>query len=151
MDNLDALSQFKASTRISTCASETVATRWSFREMLERRATSIVMLDIAWVGGVSEARKVATMAEAHHLPFAPHDCTGPVTLMASVHLCMNGPNALIQEVVRAFNAGWYPRLVTSLPRIEEGYAYAPEGPGLGLALLPEVLRRDDLTVRTSAL
>jgi hypothetical protein len=41
--------------------------------------------------------------------------------------------------------------VTSLPRIEEGYAYAPEGPGLGLALLPEVLRRDDLTVRTSAL
>jgi L-alanine-DL-glutamate epimerase-like enolase superfamily enzyme len=151
MDNLDALSQFKASTHIPTCASETVATRWAFREMLERCAVSIVMLDIAWVGGLSEARKIAAMAEAHHLPFAPHDCTGPVTLMVSVHLCMHGPNALIQETVRAFNAGWYPRLVTSLPRIEDGYVYAPEGPGLGLTLLPEVLKRDDLTIRISEL
>jgi L-alanine-DL-glutamate epimerase-like enolase superfamily enzyme len=151
MDNLDALSQFKASTHIPTCASETVSTRWSFREMLERHAVSIVMLDIAWVGGLSEARKVAAMAEAHHLPFAPHDCTGPVTLMASIHLCMHGPNALIQETVRAFNHGWYPRLVTNLPRIEEGYVYAPEGVGLGMALLPAVLKRDDVTIRASEL
>lgn len=151
MDNLDALSQFKASTHIPTCASETVSTRWSFREMLERHATSIVMLDIAWVGGLSEARKIATMAEAHHLPFAPHDCTGPVTLMVSVHLCMHGPNALIQETVRAFNAGWYPRLVTPMPRIEDGYVYAPEGPGLGMALLPEVRQREDLIIRVSEL
>jgi L-alanine-DL-glutamate epimerase-like enolase superfamily enzyme len=91
------------------------------------------------------------MAEAHHLPFAPHDCTGPVTLMASVHLCMHGPNALIQETVRAFNAGWYPRLVTTLPQIEDGFVYAPNGPGLGMALLPEVLQRQDLTIRSSKL
>jgi galactonate dehydratase len=149
MDNLDALSQFKAATRIPTCASETVATRWAYREMLERHATSIVMLDIAWVGGISEARKIITLAEAHHLPFAPHDCTGPVTLMASVHLCMHGPNALIQEVVRAFNHGWYPRLVTKLPRIEQGFVHLPEGPGLGMDLLPDVFKRDDLTVRVS--
>ena len=151
MDNLDALSQFKASTRIPTCASETVSTRWAFRDMLERHACSIVMLDIAWVGGISEARKIATMAEAHHLPFAPHDCTGPITLMASVHLCMNGTNALIQETVRAFNHGWYPQLVTTLPRIEDGFVYLPQGRGLGTELQPEVLQRNDLTVRTSRL
>ncbi len=151
MDNLDALSQFKAATHIPTCASETVATRWAFREMLERHAVSIVMLDIAWVGGLSEARKIANLAEAHHLPFAPHDCTGPVTLMASVHLCMHGPNALIQETVRAFNHGWYPRLVTALPRIEAGYVYAPTVPGLGLALLPEVFERSDLDLRSTTL
>lgn len=151
MDNLDALSQFKAATHIPTCASETVSTRWAFREILERHATSIVMLDIAWVGGISEARKIAAMAEAHHLPFAPHDCTGPVTLMASVHLCMHGPNALIQETVRAFNHGWYPQLVTALPRIEDGYVHLPEGAGLGMALRPEVLQREDLVVRTSSL
>ena len=109
------------------------------------------MLDVAWVGGLSEARKIAAMAEAHHLPFAPHDCTGPVTLMASVHLCMHGPNALIQETVRAFNHGWYPQLVTNLPRIENGYVHLPEGPGLGMSLRPEVLQRDDLLVRTSEL
>jgi galactonate dehydratase len=151
MDNLDALSQFKASTRIPTCASETVSTRFAFREMLERHATSIVMLDVAWVGGLSEARRIASLAETHYLPFAPHDCTGPVTLTASVHLCMNAPNALIQEIVRAFYYGWYPKLVTGLPRIEDGYIYAPEGPGLGLTLLPEVLKRSDVTIQTSTL
>ena len=57
----------------------------------------------------------------------------------------------IQEVVRAFLSGWYPRLVTTLPRVEEGFVYLPEGAGLGTALLPEVLERDDLTVRTSVL
>lgn len=150
MDNLDALSQFRAATHIPTCASETVATRWAFREMMERHAVSIVMLDIAWVGGISEARKIANMAEAHHLPFAPHDCTGPVTLMASVHLCMHAPNALTQEVVRAFNHGWYPQLVTTLPRIEEGFVYAPEAPGLGMALLPEVFARDDIRLQSTA-
>lgn len=151
MDNLDALAQFNASTHINTTASETVATRWAFREMLEKRAVSIVMLDIAWVGGLSEARKIAAMAEAYHLPFAPHDCTGPVTLMASVHLCMHGANAMIQEVVRAFNHGWYPRLVDTLPRIEDGFVYLPEGAGLGMKLLPEVHTREDLTVRVSEL
>jgi galactonate dehydratase len=151
MDNLDALAQFKASTHINTTASETMSTRWAFREMFEKRAVSIVMLDIAWVGGLSEARKIAAMADAYHLPFAPHDCTGPVTLMASVHLCMHGANAMIQEVVRAFNHGWYPRLVNRLPRIEEGYVYLPEGPGLGMQLLPEVFAREDLTVGVSEL
>ncbi len=151
MDNLDALSQFAAATHIPTCASETVSTRWAFRELLERHATRIVMLDVAWVGGISEARKIASLAEAHHLPFAPHDCTGPVTLMASVHLCMHAPNALIQETVRAFNHGWYPTLVTTLPPISDGYVSLPTGDGLGTALRPEVLQRDDLVVRTSTL
>jgi L-alanine-DL-glutamate epimerase-like enolase superfamily enzyme len=87
------------------------------------------------------------MAETYHLAVAPHDCTGPVTLIASVHLCINVPNALIQETVRAFYTGWYPTLVTALPRIEDGYVYPPDGAGLGTALRPEVLDRPDVTRR----
>jgi galactonate dehydratase len=64
-------------------------------------------------------------------------CTGPVTLMASVHLYMHGPNALIQETVQAFNAGWYPRLVTQLPRIEAGYVYPRREPGWGWRSCPK--------------
>ena len=60
------------------------------------------MLDIGWCGGVSEAKKIAAMAEAWHLPIAPHDCTGPVVLTASTHLSLNAPNALVQESVRAY-------------------------------------------------
>ena len=72
------------------CASETLGSRWAFRDLLETGAAGIVMLDIAWCGGLSEARKIAAMAEAWHLPVAPHDCTGPVVLCrldASVAQC----------------------------------------------------------------
>ena len=69
----------------------------------------IVMLDISWCGGISEARKIASMAEAWKLPVAPHDCTGPVVLAASTHLSLNAPNALVQESVRAFYRHLVPR------------------------------------------
>ena len=107
MDNLDALAQFKASTRVPTTASETLSTRYAFREMLEKRAVSIVMLDCGWVGGLSEAKKIATMAEAYHLPVAPHDCTGPVTYVADVHLDF----ADHQLLHPGDGAGLHPRLV----------------------------------------
>ena len=147
MDNVAALAQFARATHVPTCASETLATRWAFRELFEAGATSIAMLDVSWTGGLSEAKRIATMAETYHLPVAPHDCTGPVTLIASVHLCINVPNAFIQETVRAFYTGHYPTLVTALPRIEAGYIYPPAGPGLGTALHPDVVKRSDVTRR----
>ena len=89
------------------------------------------------------------MAEAHQLPVAPHDCTGPVVLVASTHLSINAPNALIQETVRAYYGGWYKELVTTLPEIADGFVSAPTGPGLGTELLPDLHLRADATVRVS--
>jgi L-alanine-DL-glutamate epimerase-like enolase superfamily enzyme len=151
MDNLDALAEFKASTRVPTVASETLATRYAFRELLEKDAVSIVMFDCGWVGGLTEAKKIAAMAEAHHLPVAPHDCTGPINYVADVHLDFAITNCYIQETVRAYIHGWYAQLVTQLPRIERGYVYPPEGPGLGTALRPEVLERPDVTIQRTEL
>jgi galactonate dehydratase len=111
----------------------------------------IAMLDVSWCGGISEAKKIATMAEAHQLPVAPHDCTGPIVLVASTHLSINAPNALIQETVRAYYSGWYRELVTTLPHIADGTIAAPPGPGLGTELLPDLDKRPDAHVRTSAL
>jgi L-alanine-DL-glutamate epimerase-like enolase superfamily enzyme len=151
MDNLDALAEFKASTHVPTVASETLSTRYAFREAFERHAISIAMFDVGWVGGLSEAKKVANMAEAHHIPVAPHDCTGPITYVADVHLDFAITNVYVQETVRAYIHGWYSRLVTNLPRIEQGFVFPPEGPGLGTALRPEVFSRPDVTVeRTEA-
>ena len=91
------------------------------------------------------------MAEAYQLPIAPHDCTGPVVLAASLHLSLNAPNALIQETVRAFYSGWYADAVTEVPRIEKGFAYPSEKPGLGTALQPDLLKRESAIVeRTDA-
>ncbi len=91
MTNLEALADYRRRTNVRVTASETLGTRWAFRELFDRQAVSVAMLDIAWCGGISEAKKIATMAEAYHLPIAPHDCTGPVVLTASVHLALNSP------------------------------------------------------------
>jgi galactonate dehydratase len=108
------------------------------------------MVDLCWTGGLTEGRKIAALGELYHKPFAPHDCTGPVGFVASVHMSLSQPNTIIQESVRAFYTGWYKELVTELPTIKDGHACPMEGPGLGTELLPAVFDRSDLIVRRSA-
>ncbi len=140
MDSLASLRRYAEVSPAPISASETLATRWGFRDLLETGAAGVVMLDLSWCGGLSEARKIAAMAEAWHLPVAPHDCTGPVVLAASTHLSLNAPNALVQESVRAFYRTWYRDLVTALPEVKDGMITVPPGPGLGLDLNPELDR-----------
>jgi L-alanine-DL-glutamate epimerase-like enolase superfamily enzyme len=151
MIDLDVLADYRRRVRIPVCASETLATRQVFRDLLARQAVDYVMLDLGWCGGLSEAKKIAAIAESWLRPIAPHDCTGPVVLIASLHLALNAPNALFQEVVRAYYTGWYKELVTELPRIENGEAHPMTGPGLGTALLPDLKQRPDVTVQRSAI
>ena len=89
------------------------------------------MFDISWVGGISEAKKISTMAEAYNLPIAPHDCVGPITFLSSIHMSLSAPNAMIQETVRAFNNTWYLDIIETMPKIESGFVYAPKGIGIG--------------------
>ena len=105
------------------------------------------MLDLAWCGGLTGGRKIAALAESFAKPLAPHDCTGPVTLMAGLHLALHAPAAIFQEVVRATLATWYRELVDDLPMIAAGQVQAPTRPGLGTALKREVKQRDDAVVR----
>jgi galactonate dehydratase len=149
MDSLASLRRYAAASKAPICASETLAGRGAFRDLLETDAVGVVMLDLAWCGGLSEARKIAAMAEAWQLSVAPHDCTGPVVLCASTHLGLNAPNALIQESVRAFHRGWYRDAVTALPPIENGQIGVPDGPGLGMELMPDLDRRFTVSRRMS--
>jgi L-alanine-DL-glutamate epimerase-like enolase superfamily enzyme len=150
-DSLENLAEFRRQTRIPVCASETLATRWGFRDLFDQRAADIAMLDVGWCGGLSEAKKIATMAEAYGLPVAPHDCVGPVVWTASVHLALNAVNAAIQESVRAQYTGWYLDVATQLPAVTQGEVRAPEGPGLGIELKPDLQDRSDAIVRQSRL
>ena len=140
MDSLSSLKRYADVSTAPISASETLGSRWGFRDLLETGVAGVVMMDLSWCGGLSEARKIASMAEAWHLPIAPHDCTGPVVLCASTHLSLNAPNALVQESVRAFYNGWYRDLVTALPTVTNGMITVPPGPGLGLELHPDLDR-----------
>ncbi|WP_377278903.1 mandelate racemase/muconate lactonizing enzyme family protein [Rhizobium sp. R86522] len=149
MDSLSSLTRYAAVSPAPISASETLGSRFAFRDLLETGAAGVVMLDISWCGGISEARKIAAMAEAWHLPVAPHDCTGPVVLCASTHLSLNAPNALVQESVRAFYKTWYRDLVTALPQVKNGMITVPPGPGLGMELNPDLARVFTVFRRTS--
>jgi galactonate dehydratase len=151
VDGLTALAEFARRTNVPLCSSELLASRWGFRDLLAQVPVGVVMFDLGWVGGISEGRKIASMAEAWHLPVAPHDCVGPVALTANVHLVVNATNALIQEIVRASYTSWYRELLTELPKVERGYIHPLHGPGLGTRLLPDIVKRKDATVRRSNL
>ena len=151
MDSLDLLRQYATACDALVCASETLAYTWGFKDYLQTGVAGVVMLDLSWCGGVTEARKIAAMADAWQLPVAPHDCTGPVVWTASTHLSLHAPNALVQESVRAFYNGWYKELVTELPQVgKDGQIGVNDRPGLGIALLPDLHRRADAIQRWSA-
>lgn len=147
MQDSDALAVFAQRSGAPVCASETLAGRASFLELLRKGAVDYVMADLSWCGGISEGKKIATMAEAFQRPVAPHDCTGPIVLAAGIHLAMNAPNAVFMESVRAYYSTWYRDLVTVMPRIERGQIYPLTGPGLGTELNPDMLKRPDAIVR----
>ena len=149
MDSLDLLKQYAKDCEALICASETLSYKWGFKDYLQTGVAGVVMLDLSWCGGLTEARKIAAMADAWQLPVAPHDCTGPVVWAASTHLSLHAPNALIQESVRAFYTGWYKELVTELPVVKDGMITLGDKPGLGLALLPDLHKRADAVVRVS--
>ena len=150
-DNLAAYAELASSTDIPLCLSERLLTRWGFRELLENRAASIIMPDISWCGGISEGKKIATMAETYYLPIAPHNCGGPVLHFATAHLSANVPNLYIMESVRRHYREEYDGLVTQkLLAGTNGELPLPPGPGLGVELSSDVLTRKDAIVKRSS-
>ena len=95
--NVDVLADLARKTHIPIATGERVFTKWGFREILEKRAASILQPDISHAGGIFEARIIAGMAEAYYAAIAPHCPLGPISLAAGLHLDASIPNFLAQE------------------------------------------------------
>ncbi len=135
MDRPEELAALAAETTAPIAGGETLGGLGQFRELIAGGGVAVPIIDITWGGGITVARRVAALAEAAGLPVAFHDCSGPVTLAASVHLALACPNVAEQEITRAFYYGWYHDLVDQPPPLARGLIRAPEGSGLGLKLL----------------
>jgi len=151
MDRPAALAELAAATTAPVAGGETLGGLGAFQELIAQDALAVPIVDLTWGGGLTFARKVAALAEAAGLPVAFHDCSGPVTLAASVQLALACPNVAEQEITRAFYYGWYADYVDRPPPLEKGAIRAPDGPGLGLRLLDDVPKRADARLRVSAL
>jgi galactonate dehydratase len=127
--NVDVLADIARKTHLPIAAGERIVTKWGFRELLEKRAVGVLQPDICHVGGISEARHIAALAEAWYVPIAPHNPMGPISLAAGLQVAASVPNFLCQEHV-SLGEGY----LTKPFEVADGYVEVPTGPGLGIEL-----------------
>jgi galactonate dehydratase len=127
--NHDIMAEIARGTFLPIATGERVYTKWGFREVLEKRAATILQPDLCHAGGITEVRLIAGMAEAYYASIAPHNPLGPISLAAGVQLAASIPNFLCQEQV-SLGEGYlkHPYVV------REGYLDLPTGPGLCIEL-----------------
>ena len=150
MQNADTYARLAAETSVPICMSETLATRYEFRDFFEKKACAVVMFDVSWCGGPSEARKIAEMAEAYFLPISPHTCGGPLLYFCATHICTAAPNFLIMESNYWKWAHQFPYFINNVPAPDRGHVKPPELPGIGAEIKPEIFRNGDAIVQKIA-
>jgi L-alanine-DL-glutamate epimerase-like enolase superfamily enzyme len=140
-DDIDGSARVAAALATPVAGYETEIGLYGFRELIARGAVDIVQPDLAWSGGFSECRRIAALAQAHHLMVAPHAFAGAVLLAASLHFAAATPNALALELDRNPN-GLRDELLKEPFQIDaDGAIPLPERPGLGIELDPAALAR----------
>lgn len=150
MNNARAYAQLASETSVPICMSETFATRYEYREFFEQKACDVVMYDLTWCGGPSEAKKISDMADTYFIPTSPHTCGGPLLYVCSAHLCSAIPNFLIMESNYWKYTHQFPYFVNNVPAPENGAVRPPELPGIGAEIRPELFSSGDAMVETVA-
>ena len=132
--NHDIMAEIARGTPLPIATGERVFTKWGFREVLEKKAATILQPDLCHAGGITECRLIAGMAEAYYAAIAPHCPLGPIALAAGVQLAASVPNFLAQEQV-TLGEGYLKQPFT----VRKGYLDLPTGPGLGIELDEQAL------------
>jgi len=138
------------STSLPLTAGERMAGKLQFQQLLASKAVKFVMFDVCWCGGLTEARKITTMADAYQLPFAPHTAGGPLLFYASTHLSTAMPNLWIQESCQRFYEHDWPLMLESPLMPENGAISAREDPGFGMRIKPEAWNHPAAVRRVSS-
>lgn len=134
----DAIADIRRQISLPVCVGERLHSRYMLRTVLEKRAADIVMPDITRCGGISELRKMASLAEAYNVPIAPHNPNGPLSTIASAHVMASVPNFFRQEFMLK-DVPWRDECLSHPLPIENGYFVLPERPGLGFEVKEEIL------------
>ena len=124
------------STRISV--GERLYTRFEFLPVLTRHLADYVMPDVTWTGGISELKKIATLAETFYVPISPHDASGPINVMAGAQVMMTVPNFYRLEA-RRVDLSFYNELIDEPLRVRDGALLLSQRPGLGVSLNTDYL------------
>ena len=138
VESYHALQQVRDSTNVKISVGERLHTRFEFVPIFENNLADYVMPDVTWTGGISELKKISTMAEAYYIPVSPHDASGPINIMAGAQVSMTIPNFYKLETIR-YDLSGYNRLMDRPLDVRDGNLYLTDQPGLGLNLDEEFL------------
>ena len=116
---------------------ERMGGKMAFESLLESRTPKYVEFDVTWCGGVTEARKIAAMADAYELPISPHTAGGPLLFYASTHLSTAMPNVWILESCQRFYEHDWPLMLEDAIAPNNGFIQVPEESGFGMRIKPE--------------
>jgi L-alanine-DL-glutamate epimerase-like enolase superfamily enzyme len=143
-DDVDGSAALAAATSVPIAGYETESGMAGYRNLIDRRAVDVVQVDLAWSGGITEARRIAAYAYAHHLPFAPHVFSSAVNLAASLQLAASIPNGTYFELDRNVNRIRDDLIERPFGIDSDGNLALPDAPGLGITLNDDAVR--ELTV-----
>ena len=141
-DNLEAMAKAAAKINIPVAAGERIHTRHETRRLLELGALDVLQTDITMSCGILEGKKIAAMADASYVTFAPHNTGGPLSTAACLHLAACTTNFKIQEHFNDFVDAWVKDAAKGpgCPEVKDGYFALPSGPGLGVTVNEDFIR-----------
>jgi galactonate dehydratase len=145
-ENSDSLKYIYQFTDIPIACGERLYSRWDFKPLFHDGSVDIIQPDLSHAGGISEVRRIASMAEAYDIALAPHCPLGPIALAASLHMDFACPNALIQEssIDIHYNEGFNLTEYVKNPEVfdvKDGHISRFDGPGLGIEIDEEKVRK----------
>lgn len=132
-DAPEEMAKVARATSIPIATGERLATKYDFARLLQAGSAAIFQLNLGRVGGLLEAKKIAGMAEVHHVQIAPHLYCGPVVGAANVQLATCSPNFLILESIESWG-GFHSEILQTAMEFNAGYVIPPTAPGLGVEL-----------------
>jgi galactonate dehydratase len=140
-EDVEALARVADAVDLPIAAGERHSHIYGVRQLIEREIIDVVQPDTGRAGGLMQMKKIAAMAEAHYITFAPHSGSlGPVAEFACLHLLSTLPNFLIMEHLEDDVPQRY-EVVTPVPEIEDGHILVPDTPGLGVDIVEEAIAK----------
>lgn len=139
-DNIDAMLEVRQKSPVAIAGGERLFTRYQFRDILERNVLDYIQPDVSHAGGIMELRKIAAMAEACYIPFAPHNPSGPIANAATLQLAACTPNFSYLEIM-AEDVPWRSELTDETLEFKDGFMLIPDRPGLGLDIHEAALEK----------
>ena len=146
-DNLDAMAQIAEKIHIPIATGERIHTIYEFEMLLQRGAVNFIRPDVCMCGGLTHAKKIAALAEAHYVQVVPHNPLSPVSTAACIQLAACIPNFAIQEYPTGEGEPPKSEIVTSSLKCEDGFLIVPDTPGIGIELAPDAQQRHPYTPR----